>query len=259
MTHVTRSPASAMKRLRAVHRLVSTAATRLRPMQLRHAMASSCGYECNEGFEATANGLCQRLCQSDAECPVFSFGCINGDCKAPTDTCDGQEEFSPCIGPNDENGVGLKGYCVTNPATSTRICVNSCDPSIGCDENSAVCQPLGPIADLRQTRETWQLSVKRPVPPMQNVHRAPSAAKTVFVFHRLVARQSARTLVIRAEHRVVLRADALPQVRIYFVFRNATRLTKSAATPQAPFVRLRASSVTQQPTVFVSLTFSFQA
>ena len=46
----------------------------------------SCGYECNEGFEATANGLCQRLCQSDAECPVFSFGCINGDCKAPTDS-----------------------------------------------------------------------------------------------------------------------------------------------------------------------------
>ena len=34
----------------------------------------SCGFECRDGFEATADGICQRLCQSDAECPVFSFG-----------------------------------------------------------------------------------------------------------------------------------------------------------------------------------------
>ncbi|MBT6489885.1 MAG: hypothetical protein HOK97_08990, partial [Deltaproteobacteria bacterium] len=111
----------------------------------------SCGFECNDGFDLTANGVCQRQCQSDEECPVFSFGCINGDCKSPTDTCDGQDEFSQCFGPNDATGQAMVGYCVTNPATSTRICVNSCDPSIGCNEASSVCQPLGAVEDIENT------------------------------------------------------------------------------------------------------------
>jgi len=111
----------------------------------------ACGFDCNEGFDLTANGICQRQCQSDAECPVFSFGCINGDCKSPTDTCEGKDEFAGCFGPNDESGQAMGGFCVTNPATSSRICVNSCDPSIGCDEASAVCQPLGAVEDIENT------------------------------------------------------------------------------------------------------------
>ena len=114
----------------------------------------ACGFECSEGYRLTDDQAgCEKMCQSDAECPAFSFGCIDGECKYPTETCGDSADFDPCQGPDDEAGNPMDGYCITNPVSGTKICVQACDPTglhfdEACDEEAAVCQPLGLIGDI---------------------------------------------------------------------------------------------------------------